>query len=166
MAIGVFALAVLPFAALSAQDDTIPQPPVPLKEGEVFINPKPGIAAPAIEEGTVGTQTVTGSRGYGDASFSWFLQNITAWGTTWLNHNAPGNHNVCVQVITVDVNGAGQGGTSYQCGSRSPGGSLNTSHTVFAACGAYVATRTSHQISTTGYNWGPTEDFDSTTFCS
>lgn len=55
-------------------------------------NPHPGIVAPDITESGYGTRAVTGSRGYGDAFFGWFLNNVSGYAGTWLDNSAPGTH--------------------------------------------------------------------------
>lgn len=146
-----------------ATAQSAPPPPVPLQPSETFVNPKPGIVAPSSTNGAHG---VSGARGFGDASFGYFLTWVTVYATTWLNSWVAQPHNICAQVITVDIRGAPQDGTGYSCTHVSPGGSHSSQYTVSASCGQYIGTRTAHQISHTNYNWGPVEDFDAMVFCS
>lgn len=159
MAILVIGLG-LPLGMAAAQD--IPQPPVPLAPGESFANPNPGIAAPAENSGTVGTQAVSGSRGYGDVSFSWFANNVTAHATTWLSQSAPGTHNICARLITMDVNGNSVGShANYKCESRTAGQSVDDTVTGYAACGSFIGARSLHKIEQPGYYfWESPEDSD------
>jgi hypothetical protein len=163
--IAVLLIAMIFSTAVNAQEE-VPQPPVPLEEGQYLINPNPGIAAPE-PVGEVGTMSVSGSRGYGDVTFRGAYYNpFTAWtdATTWLENYAPGTHNLCAQIVTVDVDGIGRGGTSYTCGSYSPGGGITVTHAVSIIPGQFIAARSQHQISSTSYNWGPVEDADAMTW--
>jgi hypothetical protein len=154
-------------AAQIAVAQEVPQPPRPsMPEGAVWVNPKPGIAAPGDQQN--GTRTVTSSRGFGDASLGYFLELVGAYATTWLNNNVTANHVICARVIELAVNGYSYGGnTSSQCKTTKNGGSVEDSRRWYAAtCGHVVYTQTYHSIVRTGvFNWGE-YDTDNFLFCS
>ncbi len=160
--------ALVPIGFVAAQEGTAPPPPVTLPEGHTYFNPHPGIVAPDTTESGFGTRAVTGSRGYGDAFFGWFLNNVSGYAGTWLDNGTPGTHYVCARVRDMIVDGSSVGSHSTPvCYNISPGISVLDSITNYVACGSSVVAKTEHSIQQTGYSWGPKADQDSIpSFCN
>ena len=156
---------ISPLNAVNAQD-TVPNPPIILGDGEQLLNPNPGIVAPGSTD--PGARAVVGARGYGDAFFGWFLNNVSAYGGTWLDNGAPGAHNVCARIVSMIVAGTNVGGHSTSnCLSLSPGQAVSDGVTNYVACGSSVVANTVHSIQQSGYSWGPAPDSDTiASFCN
>jgi len=148
-----------------------PPHPSDMEDGETAIyNSRPGVVASESTNGTgsIGTNTVSSSRGAGDASFSYSLW--TVWGNAWtgLDYSAPESPQgyLCAQVMKLQIETDNKGGSSNSCGYRSPGGTVTAStgdH--FAACGSFIFVESSHSISQGGFYW-QANDYDGTSsFC-
>jgi hypothetical protein len=144
---------------------TQPRPKPVLRDGETWVNPRPGVIAPGME---VSGRTVTASRGYGDASLGYFINWVTAYAQTVLNNFVSRPHQICARISQVEVSTIIIGGNPYPvCSTTSGGGRVQDSYGPFwVNCGAFVAVRSVHSIYRAGaYDWSA-EDFDGFTFCS
>jgi len=159
-------LLLLVVSGVTAAQKAPAGPPLPLRNGETWVNPKPGIVA---SDGRIGTKIASTARGYGDASLTYFLNYVSVHGQTWLNQFVSRTHQICARVITLDDAGVRRGGNDVpQCRNAIGGGvTIDSVRDVAVACGHTVATRTFHSIVRSGvgaYNWGA-EDFDAFIFC-
>jgi hypothetical protein len=98
-----------------------------------------------------GTATAT-------AQLAWNSVRMDGIATSSLSSNTLPTYYLCARVVQLYMNSAPQGGTTYNCGYRTGGGSVSRtkSKVVTSVYGKTWRVDTAHEFSKTGYSWYPT----------